>query len=65
MNIKAKDLIKSKMVISGCSVADLNKELPNFGIKLTEQSLANKISRGSFSADFFIILLHIMGVDID
>ena len=63
MNGKAKQIIRSQMTLKNCSVSDLNKELKNkHGIELTEQSLANKISKGSFSGDFFIMVLEALGV---
>ena len=53
---KAKDIIKDIMSESGCSMRDLNQLLANNGVHMTEQSLANKLSRGTFSADFFVLI---------
>lgn len=53
-NDKAKRLLKSELIKRGISNADLVLLLNNIGVQETKASIDSKISRGSFSAAFFI-----------
>jgi lambda repressor-like predicted transcriptional regulator len=50
----AKNIIKAELKRHGMSYRDLAAKLEEAGIRETERNLANKISRGGFSAVFFL-----------
>jgi len=50
----AKNIIKSELKRKGMQVKDLVMLLESFGEELTEASFNNKMSRGGFSAVFFM-----------
>ncbi len=60
-NDKVKRLLKSELVKRGVSNADLAILLNEIGINETKASIDSKISRGSFSASFFIQCLSVIG----
>ena len=60
-NIKAKRLLKSELVRRGISNTKLSELLNDIGIEETKSSIDSKISRGTFSASFFIQCLHVIG----
>lgn len=60
-NDKVKRLLKSELVKRGVSNADLAVLLNKVGIHETKASIDSKISRGSFSACFFIQCLSVIG----
>ena len=60
-NNKAKNLLKSELVRRGISNSDLAKMFSSVGIKETKSSIDSKISRGTFSASFFIQCLMLIG----
>ncbi len=60
-NDKVKRLLKSELVKRGISNADLAFLLNEIGIHETKASIDSKISRGSFSASFFIQSLSVIG----
>lgn len=60
-NDKVKRLLKSELVKRGVSNADLANILNEIGVHETKASIDSKISRGSFSATFFIQCLTVIG----
>lgn len=60
-NDKVKRLLKSELVKRGVSNADLAVLLNEIGVQETKASIDSKISRGSFSACFFIQCLSVIG----
>ena len=59
---KAKGLLKAELKRRGLGYRDLSDRLAEIGIRETERNLANKISRGGFSAAFFVQCLTALGV---
>jgi len=57
----AKNIIKAELKRRGMSYRDLAAKLEGAGIHETERNLANKISRGGFSAAFFLECLDAAG----
>jgi hypothetical protein len=60
-NDKIKRLLKSELVKRGVSNAELAILLNEIGVHETKASIDSKISRGSFSACFFIQCLSVIG----
>ncbi len=60
-NDKTKRLLKSELVKRGISNNDLANLLKDRGIDETKASIDSKISRGSFSASFFLQVLCVIG----
>ena len=58
---KAKRLLKSELVKRGVTNADLVILLNKIGVDETKASIDSKISRGSFSATFFLQSLSVIG----
>lgn len=59
-NNKTKRLLKSELIKRGISTEDLVKLFKNKNIKETKSSIDSKISRGTFSAAFFIQCLSVI-----
>jgi hypothetical protein len=59
---EAKRILRSEMVRRGVTYDDLATRLGEIGVKETNKSLRSKLSRGSFTADFFLQALTAMGV---
>lgn len=59
---EAKRILRSEMVRRGVSYDDLAARLGEIGVKETNTSLRSKLSRGSFTADFFLQTLAAIGV---
>ena len=59
---RAKRLLKSQLAAHGVSYRDLAQRLEIIGIKESEANIANKISRGGFSAAFLLQCLTAIGV---
>lgn len=57
----AKRLLKSELVRRGVSNADLAHLLNETGVEETKASIDSKISRGSFSANFLLQCLAVIG----
>lgn len=51
---KAKNLLKAELKRRGLTYADLAARLTAIGVQETERNLANKISRGGFTAAFLL-----------
>lgn len=60
-NDKVKRLLKSELVRRGISNSDLAVLLENIGVVETKSSIDSKISRGTFSACFFLQCLSVIG----
>ena len=60
-NDKVKRLLKSELVKRGISSSDLALLLNKEGVNETQSSITSKISRGTFSATFFLQCLSVIG----
>lgn len=58
---RAKNLLKGQLKHRGLTYADLAGKLAAIGVEETERNLANKISRGGFTAAFLIQCLEAIG----
>lgn len=58
---KAKNLLKGELKRRGVTYAGLVEKLDGIGVKETERNLANKISRGGFTAAFLLQCLTAIG----
>ncbi len=59
----AKNILRAEMVRNGASYATLVKRLAAFGIVDNELNLRNKISRGRFTAVFFLQCLKALNAE--
>lgn len=60
-NDRVKRLLKSELIKRGISNTDLALMLNETGIMETKSSIDSKISRGTFSAGFFLQCLSVIG----
>ena len=51
---KVKGLLKAELKRRGLSYADLTDKLAAIGVKENQRNISNKITRGSFTAVFFV-----------
>ncbi len=51
---RTKNLLKGELKRRGVSYIDLAKKLSEIGVEETDRNIANKISRGGFSAVFLL-----------
>ena len=58
---QAKSLLKAELKRRNVSYRELAEKLGALGIHETERNIANKISRGGFTAAFLIQCLHAIG----
>jgi Domain of unknown function (DUF6471) len=58
---RVKNLLKAELKRRGVTYAQLAEKLGTLGIQETERNLNNKISRGGFSAAFFLQCLEAIG----
>jgi hypothetical protein len=58
---RAKAYLKAELARADVSYKDLAERLKKHGLQETEASVANKISRGSFPASFFLASLVAIG----
>jgi hypothetical protein len=58
---KAKNLLKGELKRRGVGYRDLAEKLTAIGVPETERNLANKISRGGFTAAFLLQCLEAIG----
>jgi hypothetical protein len=56
-----KGLLKAELARRNLSYADLAEKLAAIGVKDSERNISNKISRGSFTAVFFVQCLDAIG----
>ena len=59
----AKGLLKSELKLRNIGYRELAERLTAMGIAENERNLANKISRGSFTAAFFLQCMRAIGCD--
>ena len=59
--IKAKNILKAELKRKGVGYRDLAVKLTEMGTEISEQGVANKISRGGFSASFFVQCFEAIG----
>lgn len=59
---RAKNILKSELKRRGITYAELAQKLRALGVQESERNLANKISRGSFTAAFFMMCMDAIGV---
>ncbi len=59
---KAKNILKGELKRRGLTYAQLAERLAAIGVEENERNLNNKISRGGFTAAFFIQCLVAIGV---
>lgn len=58
---RVKGLIKAELKRRGVSYASLAEKLTAMGVSETERNISNKLSRGSFTAVFFVQCLTAIG----
>jgi hypothetical protein len=58
---RAKNLLKSELKRRGVSYRELAEKLTALGIPESERNIANKISRGGFTASFMLQCLAAVG----
>lgn len=58
---RAKNILKSELKRRGVTYAQLAEKLKALGANESERNLANKISRGSFTAAFFMMCMDAIG----
>ncbi|HEV7436826.1 MAG TPA: DUF6471 domain-containing protein [Pseudorhizobium sp.] len=58
---KAKNILKAELKRRGITYAQLAERLKAVGANENERNLANKISRGSFTAAFFMMCMDAIG----
>ena len=61
---RVKNLLKAELKKKGVNYAQLAEKLTAMGIPETERNISNKLSRGSFTAVFFIQCLTAIGAHI-
>jgi len=59
--VKAKNILKAELKRKGVGYRELSEKLAVMGTEMNEQSLNNKISRGGFSAAFFVQCFEAIG----
>jgi hypothetical protein len=60
---RAKRFLKAELARSDIGYRELAERLKKHGLKETEASIANKMSRGTFSATFLLASLKALGRD--
>jgi hypothetical protein len=58
---QVKGILKAELKRRDLSYADLAKKLTTLGIKDNERNISNKISRGTFTAVFFVQCMEAIG----
>lgn len=61
---RAKRIIRTEMVKQGATYEDLAKRLAAIGVTDNPSNLRNKVSRGTFTAAFFLQSLEALGTRI-
>lgn len=59
-----KGILKAELKRRGLTYADLVERLATIGVTETEANLRNKISRGAFTATFFVQCLSAIGCEV-
>jgi hypothetical protein len=60
---RVRGLLKAALAQRGIGYKELARRLEGIGVKETEQNIANKMSRGGFSAVFFVQCLDAIEAD--
>lgn len=61
---RAKRLLRSAIDAKGVTVEELTSRLAAIGVDMSKGGVANKISRGGFSAAFFLECVEALGLEI-
>ena len=61
---RAKRFLKAELARAEITYSELAERMKKHGMKETEASIANKISRGTFSATFMLAALIAIGAEI-
>lgn len=61
---RAKRFLKAELKRAGVGYRELADRLEKHGFKETEASIANKLSRGTFAATFFLAALVAIGAEV-
>lgn len=61
-NTKAANLLKSELKKHGVTYAQLVEKLAEIGVSEKEANIRNKLSRGAFTAAYFLQCLEAIGV---
>jgi Domain of unknown function (DUF6471) len=62
-NKKASRVLKAILARQGLKYADLATLLSRIGVKETNNTIANKLSRGSFSFAFFLQCMEVLNIE--
>lgn len=60
---RTKRLLKAELKRADLTYADLASRLRQMGLEESEASVANKLSRGTFAATFFLATLKALGLE--
>lgn len=60
---RAKNILKAELKRRGITYAELAEKLKTVGANENERNIANKISRGSFTAAFFMMCMDVIGAN--
>jgi 3-mercaptopyruvate sulfurtransferase SseA len=60
---RARALLKVELARETVGYKELAEKLGEIGVKETRQSIANKMSRGGFSAAWLLQCLHVLGCE--
>lgn len=58
---QAKNILRAELKRQGFSYKDLAAALGEQGVHETDKNIANKLSRGTFTAAFFLMALDVIG----
>ena len=58
---QAKNILRAELKRQGFSYKDLANALAEKGVHETDKNIANKLSRGTFTAAFFLMVLDVIG----
>ena len=61
--IRAKNTLKAELKRRGITYARLAELLTERGVSENERNLTNKISRGSFTTAFFLMVMDVIGAN--
>lgn len=59
--VRAKNILKAELKRKGVGYRELSEKLTEMGTEIGEQGVANKISRGGFSASFMVQCFEAIG----
>jgi hypothetical protein len=62
-HLHAKNILKSELARKGFKYHDLARRLQDLGIDENQNSIATKVSRGTFPFTFFIQCMYVLGVE--